>query len=130
MGTMKILGLVKKTGRGFELIEFCDYNGDNCSLQASSLAIYEKPGTSAIWLGCEKNAPVHLGHELSPRMHLSYKQVQALVSHLQNWLENGSFKKAARNSPRQSRRPASDSGNSSQCTTASFRDPETTQDLT
>jgi len=92
---MKKLGRVRKTNRGFEIIEFCDYNGEACTLQASSLAIYQQPGTSAIWLGCENNAKEHLGHTLSPRMHLSYKQVEALMKHLQSWLDRGSFKDEA-----------------------------------
>lgn len=72
---------IKKTNRGFELIEFQDYNGEACSLQQSSLAIYVKPGTSAIWLGTEPN-----------RMHLTEKQLLKLLPHLKSWAETGSFK--------------------------------------
>lgn len=78
---MKKLGAVKKTAREFEIVTFQDYDRNNCSLQASSLAIYQQPGTSAVWLGIAGN-----------RMHLSHKQVQALLNHLAQWLEHGSFK--------------------------------------
>lgn len=57
--TVEPLGSVGLTARGFELIEFKDHNGMGCDLQASSLALYERPGTSAVWLGrCDQpNAP-------------------------------------------------------------------------
>lgn len=74
------LGDPTKTHRGFEVINFPDYNDEECSLQASSLAIYDKPGTSGVWLGTEDN-----------RMHLDRKRVAALIAHLQAWLETGSF---------------------------------------
>lgn len=87
------LGPVKHTARKFELIEFQDCYGESCSLQASSLAVFVKPGTTAIWLGCDraKNHPA-TGEPLSPRMHLKRAQVSALVYHLEQWLETGSFK--------------------------------------
>lgn len=59
---MNKLGNITKTERGFECIEFEDYNKEPCSLQASSLAIYRQPGTSAIWLGCKNNGKLHLGN--------------------------------------------------------------------
>ena len=66
--------------RGFELINFRDAYGAFCSLQQSSLAEYEPPGTSAVWLGCGMN-----------RMHLKREQVQELIAVLQYWLDTGSF---------------------------------------
>lgn len=89
----KTLGKVEKTVRGFRLIEFKDHNGEPCSLQESSLAIYQKPGTSAIWLGCQNNCPPHhvTKEPMSPRMHLTRNQVIALVGHLQNWLKRDKF---------------------------------------
>ena len=91
----KTLGRVTRTLRGFELIEFRDHNGHACSLQASSiiLAEYVKPGTSAVWLGREENAAPHpiTGEVLSPRMHLDRRQVAALISHLQCWLDADTF---------------------------------------
>lgn len=75
------LGAVERTSRGFEFIAFNDCYGEKCSLQASSLAEYEKPGTSAVWLGCEEPA----------RMHLNREQVTALIAHLQSWLDNDTF---------------------------------------
>ena len=90
---MKTLGKVDKTSRGFELIEFKDRYGVECSLQASSLAEYEKPGTSAVWLGCQKNCRhSSTGEEMAPRMHLDRKQVSALINHLNQWLKRDSFK--------------------------------------
>ena len=88
----QLLGAVERTARGFEIIEFTDHYGEKCSLQASSLAIYQKPGTSAVWLGCEdaKNHPA-TGEALSPRMHLNRQHVAALISHLQSWLDNDTF---------------------------------------
>lgn len=72
---------VKRTSRGFELIEFVDYYEMRCDLQASSLAEYEQPGTTAVWLGPEDN-----------RMHLHRDQVESLIGHLQAWLKYGTFK--------------------------------------
>lgn len=67
-----------RTGRGFELIEFNDYYDKPCSLQQSSLALYELPGCSAVWLGQGEN-----------RMHLDQQRVEELVKRLQRWLETG-----------------------------------------
>lgn len=72
---------IGKTNRGFELIEFKDRYGSNCSLQQSSLADTEPPGSSAIWFGTEDGS----------RMHLNYDLLIDLMPILQNWLNNGSF---------------------------------------
>lgn len=76
----KPLGPVTRTNRGFELVEFTDSSFLKGSLQASSCAVYVKPGTSAIWLGRE-------GH----RLHLHRDQVEALIKHLRSWLKNDTF---------------------------------------
>lgn len=110
--SMKQLGKQTATQRGFPIVEFTDCYGEKCSLQASSLAEREQPGTSAVWLGVDAvNARVHhsdanrLGvntnatngwvkypipaEVLFPtRMHLNRGQVQALVNHLQAWLDS------------------------------------------
>jgi hypothetical protein len=86
-----VLGPVGATGRGFELIEFADKYGEPCSLQQSSLAEYTKPGTSAVWLGCERACCTPQGEPLAPRMHLDRKQVAALIAHLQRWLDADTF---------------------------------------
>ena len=85
------------TNRGFELIEFADGNGEECSIQQSSAIDdsdrgYEKPGTSYLWIGCDKNS-VHprTGEALSPRMHLHREHVQELVAVLNRWLDTGSL---------------------------------------
>lgn len=77
---VKPLGSVQLTDRRFELLEFVDHYDEPCSLQASSLATYEKPGTSAVWLGIADE-----------RMHLDRDQVTALIAHLQSWLDRDTF---------------------------------------
>ena len=99
-----LLGCVERTGRGFEIISFEDRYGVKCSLQQSSLAEYEKPGISAVWLGCDdanprilvpgkswQPVPMPEGYIADTRMHLDRKQVAALIVHLQNWLDNDTF---------------------------------------
>jgi hypothetical protein len=75
-----LLGPVDRTGRGFEIIHFADRNGKECSLQQSSLADFEQPGTSAVWLGIQND-----------RMHIDYEKAKKLVSVLQAWIDTGSF---------------------------------------
>ena len=72
---------VQTTGRGFQRIDFLDHNGRECSLQQSSLALFEPPGSSALWLG--------VGDE---RMHLETDHVEALIKHLMVWLDTGSLR--------------------------------------
>lgn len=117
MSTTKTLGPVTATARGFPVVRFADHSGVPCSLQASSLAEYETPGTSAVWLGVTALNPqvmvseAHLvglsPHPLPPngwmpfpipaqvhcndRMHLDRKQVAALIKHLQRWLDRDTF---------------------------------------
>lgn len=110
-----LLGAVGRTQRGFEIIEFTDRYGEKCSLQASSLAEYEKPGTSAVWLGVADARPIVMARDadivgvkttetcgwipfpvpqevqMHTRMHLSREQVVALIRHLQSWLDNDTF---------------------------------------
>lgn len=112
---MKRLGKQKKTGRGFPVVEFRDYYDTPCSLQCSSLALYQEPGTSAIWLGPDDAQPKVMASQaatfgvettettgwvpypipnevsLTTRMHLDRKQVKALIGHLQTWLDTGKF---------------------------------------
>lgn len=110
------LGHVTRTNRGFEIIEFQDHYHVPCSLQASSLALFEAPGTSAIWMGPNDASPKVLAAyasrvgvetteqtgwvpydkiptevSLNTRAHLDRAQVAALISHLQNWLDHGTF---------------------------------------
>lgn len=88
----KELGEVGKTSRGFEIIRFADRYVVPCSLQMSSLADNEAPGTSAVWLGCDFDILPQATVTVTPRMHLDRKQVAALVGHLSRWLETGSFR--------------------------------------
>lgn len=78
---------VERTGRGFEIIKFKDHYKENCSLQQSSLAIFEEPGTSAIWLGIDSVDVIND----NKRMHLTHEQVLELLRHLNSWAETGSF---------------------------------------
>ena len=77
---------IEKTERGFELIKFKDIYGSECSLQQSSIALYERPGTGAIWFGTEDN-----------RMHINLELLEALMPYLENWLKNGSFNEEEKN---------------------------------
>lgn len=81
---MAELGVVEHNARGFEFIQFTDTYACPCSLQQSSLADRETPGTSAVWLGSNKGA----------RMHLRRAQVAALAEALRCWLDTGSFQPA------------------------------------
>jgi len=74
------LGEVKITERGFQYVKFRDMHDVLCSIQQSSLAKNETPGTSAIWLGIEDH-----------RMHLDTKLVRCLITVLEQWLANGTF---------------------------------------
>ncbi len=78
----KITWQVEHTGRGFEIVRFSDRNASDyvLSLQQSSAAIYEIPGTGAIWLGPSED-----------RMHLDLPMVRELHRLLGNWIESGSF---------------------------------------
>jgi hypothetical protein len=73
---------VELTGRNFEIIRFRDRYDVECSLQQSSLAEFEPPGSSAVWLGVEDN-----------RMHLDLEQVKSLMKVLSRWVESGSFRR-------------------------------------
>lgn len=90
---MKPLGKLKRTARGFEIIEFKDCYGAESSLQASSMALLAKPGTSAIWLGNDHESVNPLTQEkMGARMHLNRDQVSALIAHLRNWLNRDTFR--------------------------------------
>lgn len=57
-----MLGEHKKTGRGFELVEFTDAYGCKCSLQQSSAIgddddAMDNPGSSFVWLGIDDCNP-------------------------------------------------------------------------
>jgi hypothetical protein len=91
-------GFLKKTQRGFGLIEFKDQNGEDCSLQESSSGMERR-----IWLGCDNIGLKQLipgrgwiNVELdeknclaNTRMHLNQKQVAELLPALQYFVEHG-----------------------------------------
>lgn len=80
-----MLGEEKKTERGFDLIEFTDINGRECTLQQSSAidgterGMYQ-PGSSSVWLGIDDE-----------RMHLDRAKVKELIWDLANWLDTGTL---------------------------------------
>lgn len=74
-----------KTGRGFPHIAFTDANGRKCSAQDSSWA-----AGAAMWLGQDEVEPPNLGHQLSPRMHLTIPQARQLITILQRFVDTGS----------------------------------------
>jgi hypothetical protein len=99
-----------KTHRGFEIAEFKDTFGSNCSLQMSSSALEDK-----IWFGVDDADPMILvskakenGIEpsgdngwmrypipsdvlLSTRMHLNRKQVEEILPYLKRFVETGNL---------------------------------------
>jgi hypothetical protein len=86
------LGPCTETNQHFEIILFKDRYETPCSLQQSSLADYNPPGSSAIWLGVDRQETRHDGMFDSAnqtRMHLDLKQVKALVSVLESWVKCG-----------------------------------------
>lgn len=115
MKTPPTLGVVESTLRGFPIIYFKDKYGVSCSLQMSSLAEYEQPGVSAVWLGVVDTQPKVMAKEayavgvkteetvgwvpfpipdqvlISSRMHLDRNQVESLICHLSKWLKYGEF---------------------------------------
>lgn len=88
------LGPVEETGRRFQIIQFRDRYDTPCSLQQSSLADYNPPGSSAVWLGVDRQSEPHDGMfdaANQTRMHLDLKQVKALIAVLEQWVASGSF---------------------------------------
>jgi hypothetical protein len=86
-----------QTERGFTIIRFKDRNGENCSLQASSIAT-----ESCIWLGVKNAKPmvcvmgkgwkrVRFPKDtlFTTRMHLNQNQVKRLLPHLIQIAETG-----------------------------------------
>ena len=94
---------IKKTERGFSIIEFPDVYDQACSLQKSSLAT-----SDCIWLGVTKATPMIMARDvlgdsatgwieyplpenvhIPARMHLNQEQVKALLPHLIKFAETG-----------------------------------------
>ena len=65
------------TNRGFGYLEFEDAYGKTCSIQVSSLV------TPHLWLGINGKWT----EDVSPRMHLSRKQVKRLIKYMKRWLK-------------------------------------------
>lgn len=94
---------VKKTKRGFDLLEFKDSKGVECSIQRSSIATQD-----AIWFGCDDANPQYFIPNGNPswrklevpkdtvmntRMHLTRKQVEKLLPILQRFVKDNVISK-------------------------------------
>lgn len=66
---------MRQTERGFDILEFKDRYGKECSLQKSSLATED-----CIWLGV---------NSARGRMHLTQDMVRDLLPYLNNFVETG-----------------------------------------
>ena len=90
---------MKKTGRGFSIIEFIDRYDVKCSLQKSSLATED-----AIWFGVDDTKFTIFEDEkmgkyittklpdnfsVNTRMHLTQEQVKELLPTLQKFVDTG-----------------------------------------
>ena len=81
---------IGRTERNFEFAEFPDHYNEPCSIQQSSAIgdaedAFERPGSSFLWLG--RDCPDK--DDCKARMHLSPKQVEALIVMMQRWLDTG-----------------------------------------
>lgn len=114
------LGTVTTNARGFATVEFTDSYGEQASITCSSQVgdyedSYERPGTSALWLGLGKVEPKIMATDarahgvdtqettgwvpypipeavlMNTKMHLNREQVRGLISRLEHWLEHGNF---------------------------------------
>jgi hypothetical protein len=71
--------------QGFQHVMFGDSYNRMCVVGQSSLAEYEPPGSSALWIG---TVGTLAGNQKSA-MHLKTKEVKALVAVLEMWLQAG-----------------------------------------
>lgn len=114
------LGTVTTNANGFPKVEFTDSYGETASITCSDLIgdyedSYERPGTSALWLGLGKVEPQILAKDagahgvktqktsgwvpypipqdvlINADMHLNREQVRGLISRLEHWLKHGNF---------------------------------------
>jgi len=75
----------KATSRGFERYEFEDRSKSKCSLQKSSVATED-----CIWLGVDQ--VFDQSNSRPARMHLTQKQVAALLPYLEHFARTGELK--------------------------------------
>lgn len=87
---------INLTSRGFDIIEFTDRNGVDCTIQKSSLATED-----AIWFGCQDPNPRYFSAKgwtplelpdytiINTRMHLTRKQVRRLLPILKRFAKTG-----------------------------------------
>ena len=99
---------LSRTARGFDLMEFTDLYGAQCSIQKSSLATDD-----AIWIGVDDANPKIMASKttdggngwvpyqipedalLTTRMHLNREQVKKIIPVLQLFVETGEIRGAA-----------------------------------
>lgn len=70
------------TERGFARIDFQDANGEQCSIQKSSVATDD-----LLWLGCDTGR--HFQGECMARMHLTRERVAELLPLLAHFVDTG-----------------------------------------
>jgi len=63
-------------GEGWGYVVFEDSFGRVCSIQEDSVADYLPPGSSALWIGLDKD-----------RIHLHLEGVKWLIAELQTWVD-------------------------------------------
>lgn len=114
---------VTTTNRGFELIQFRDGNGKQCSIQQSSAIDSTAdglvfPGSSYLWIGVDDASPRIMASEaaehgvattettgwvsfpvpknvlMTTRMHIPRDQVPDIIATLQRWYDTGSLSPA------------------------------------
>jgi hypothetical protein len=78
------LGKVQYTYHGFERIDFTDVNDKPCTLRQCTVDEVLSP--------CAKTLNLGVSSTIDVPMHLDRKQVEALVTRLQWWLDTGSFR--------------------------------------
>lgn len=75
-----------KNSRGFSYFSFKDRNGEDCSIQKSSIATED-----CLWIGCDNNSMPHhaTGQYSSPRMHINKNMAKKIIKKLIKFVETG-----------------------------------------
>jgi hypothetical protein len=81
------LGQVQLDDFDFEQVIFEDSYERPCVIGQSSVAEFEPPGSSALWIGLA--SMTHDGQKAA--MHLSLNQVRALIATLEIWVKRGTL---------------------------------------
>ncbi len=80
--------------RGFNRADFQDFNGDDCSIQESSLQSLEGDEVSGpcLWLGMNKGTHHHLTGDCLARMHLTQEMAREIAVKLLYFAKTGKLK--------------------------------------